>query len=100
MFPILIFLLLLMGSETGALCLRALLSKSRSFLARNLEVRVVHTYREGNYCAGWLTRRVVTLSLSFHVLHSVLNGLSPLLLSDISRASIPALIQGEDGEIQ
>ncbi|PKI31543.1 hypothetical protein CRG98_048066, partial [Punica granatum] len=83
----------LWGVLTGTeMAWKTLRGRILDLCSRDWEVRMQHTYREGNSCADKLANMAVEYPLGTNIIHSVPNGVFQLLLGDIVGATMPRLI--------
>ncbi|PKI72053.1 hypothetical protein CRG98_007548 [Punica granatum] len=68
-----------------------LVNDIRELLVRDWQVQICHTYREGNACADWMGWSATRLSPRSHFYAHPPSGVLPLLLGDLSGASLPRL---------
>ncbi|PKI53686.1 hypothetical protein CRG98_025927 [Punica granatum] len=72
--------------------LQTLRGRILDLCSRDWEVRMQHTYQEGNSCADKLANMAVEYPPDTHIIHSVPNGVFRLLLGDIVWATMPHFI--------
>ncbi|PKI41804.1 hypothetical protein CRG98_037804 [Punica granatum] len=70
---------------------KLLVEDIRELLIRDWQVQICHPYREDNACADWMGRLVTRLSPGSHFYAHPPSGDLPLLLGDLSGASLPRL---------